>query len=108
MDSTASCGTEPVEDDREGAGLHAVVHAAAFGGQFVGGVSPPQAVTVTNRADRPLRMASEAVPATVAAFRSEKGGDVPCGKTTWQHEMDRKPTKDAKTHAQPEGRVCKP
>jgi hypothetical protein len=33
MDSTASCGTEPVEDDREGAGLHAVVHAAAFGGQ---------------------------------------------------------------------------
>src|SRR4029450_11088401 len=33
MSSAVSFGTEPVEDDREGAGLQALIQVAAFGGQ---------------------------------------------------------------------------
>ena len=33
MSSTASRGTEPVEDDREGTGLQAAIQVAVFGGQ---------------------------------------------------------------------------
>jgi beta-lactam-binding protein with PASTA domain len=45
--------------------------AVTFGEQLVGGVSPPRTVTVTNRADRPLRIRPTPVTAAAASFRSD-------------------------------------
>jgi beta-lactam-binding protein with PASTA domain len=54
-----------------------------FGEQLVGGASSPQTVTLTNRADRPLRLDPGGVTAATGSFRLDDAGctaaDVPPG-----------------------------